>query len=227
MKDAKDVIDVVKKPILIKKTNPINPMIEPSFNTLDIKNTKLKEKVKKEEKKEEVNKEEVKKEEVKKEEEKKEEIKKEEVKKEEEVNKEEEVKKEEEKKGKKINKEQIIKEVKKEVKKKDLNNQPYHYYCKRDIKKYNLDVDWGTKEEVYNTDKMTETLTMYLAIHKPFNYKCEINNNKDTKTLEEKKKFLKKEYKCKKISHFCKDKLIDLLYKIYCYDTMTIEIKNK
>ena len=192
MKDAKDVIDVVKKPILIKKTNPINPMIEPSFNTLDIKNTKLKVKVKKEEKKEE------------------------EVKKE-----------EEEKKEKKIIKEQIIKEVKEEVKKKDLNNQPYHYYCKRDIKKYNLDVDWGTKEEVYNTDKMTKTLTMYLSIHKPFNYKCEINNNKDTKTLEEKKHFLKKEYKYKKISHFCKDKLIDLLYKIYCYDTMIIEIKNK
>ena len=125
-----------------------------------------------------------------------------------------------------MKKEDILKEVKKEVKKKDLNNQPYHYYCKRDIKKYNLDVDWGTKEEVYNTDKMTETLTMYLAIHKPFNYKCEINNNKDTKTLEEKKKFLKKEYKCKKISHFCKDKLIDLLYKIYNYDTMKIEYEN-
>ena len=125
-----------------------------------------------------------------------------------------------------VKKEDILKEVKKEVKKKDLNNQPYHYYCKRDIKKYNLDVDWGTKEEVYNTDKMTETLTMYLAIHKPFNYKCEINNNKDTKTLEEKKKFLKKEYKCKKISHFCKDNLIDLLYKIYNYDTMKIEYEN-
>ena len=219
MKDAKDVIDVVKKPILIKKTNPINPMIEPSFNTLDIKNTKLKVKVKKEEKKEEEKKEEVKKEE--------EEVKKEEVNKEEteKIKKEDEVKKAEVKKI--VKKEDILKEVKKEVKKKDLNNQPYHYYCKRDIKKYNLDVDWGTKEEVYNTDKMTETLTMYLAIHKPFNYKCEINNNKDTKTLEEKKKFLKKEYKCKKISHFCKGKLIDLLYNIYNYDTMTIEIKNK
>ena len=215
MKDVKDVIDVVKTPIIIKKSNPINPMIEPSLHTLDIKNTKLKEHVKKEN----IIKEEVKNEE---------EIIKAEVKNEEEIIKAE-VKKEEDKKEHVKNEEKIIKaDIKKEeVKKKNFNNQPYHYYCKRDIKKYNLDVYWGTKEELYTTDKMTETLTMYLDIPPLFNHNCTINSDKDTKSLEEKIKILKKDYKCKNLSHFCKDNLIELLYKIYSYDLMTIEIKYK
>jgi len=104
----------------------------------------------------------------------------------------------------------------------NISSGAYKYYYKKDIKKYNLDVNWGTSEELYNRDKMNEPLEILLNIKPLFTSTIITTINKDSRNLEEKVKILQNVYNFKKIKNF-KDNLINLIYNIFVYDTF-IEI---
>ena len=99
----------------------------------------------------------------------------------------------------------------------NIDSGAYKYYYKKDIKKFNLDINWGTPEELYNRDKMTEPLVILLNIKNLFPSNIIITINKDTRNLEEKIKILQNVYNFKKIKNF-KDNLVNLLYNIFVYD---------
>jgi len=105
---------------------------------------------------------------------------------------------------------------------KNNENEPYKYYYKKDIKKQNLNVCWGTQEELYNTDKYTEPLTILLKIQPLFNINSINKINNDNKTLDDKIKILKNIYNFKKINKL-KDTIINLIYKIMVYDNIFTE----
>jgi len=102
---------------------------------------------------------------------------------------------------------------------KSNENEPYKYYYKKDIKKLNLDVCWGTPEEIYNINKFTEPLTLVLKINQLFNSETNSKITNDTTNLDDKIKKLKNDYNFKKINRF-KDTIISLIYKIIVYDDL-------
>jgi len=101
------------------------------------------------------------------------------------------------------------------------SNEPYKYYYKKDIKKYNLNVVWGTQEELYNRDTFDNNLTIVLTIEPIFNNKCIKKYNNDKKSLEEKIKILQSIYYFKKIKKI-KENVIEFMYKLLVYDDTII-----
>jgi hypothetical protein len=101
----------------------------------------------------------------------------------------------------------------------NISSGAYKYYYKKDIKKFNLDVNWGTLEELYNIDKMTNKIVVDLNIKPLFNIDIIAKINKDSRNLEEKMNILQTVHNFKKIKNF-KDILINILYNIFVYDDL-------
>lgn len=98
-------------------------------------------------------------------------------------------------------------------------DEQYKYYYKKDIKKHKLDVNWGTQEELYNREKMTEQLTLLLNIQPLFTTIVNKTIKKDIRTLEEKIKILQSVYYFKNIKKI-KDSVIELIYNILVCDNI-------
>ena len=111
------------------------------------------------------------------------------------------------------------------IKNKDIekinNNEPYKYYSKKDIKKHNLNIYWGSEEELYDSKTYKNEVIVSLKLKPLFNNIY----NKDKKTLEEKIKILQSVYNLKKINKI-EGINIDLIYKLFVYDDITIIIEN-
>ena len=101
----------------------------------------------------------------------------------------------------------------------NTSNIPYKFYYKKDIKKYNLDVKWGSKEEIYNKDKFTKNISMVLSIQPLFITECINKINNDKQTIEDKIKILNNIYNFKNIKKI-KNTVINLIYNILVYDNV-------
>ena len=98
-------------------------------------------------------------------------------------------------------------------------DEQYKYYYKKDIKKHKLDVNWGTQEELYNRENMTEQLTLLLNIQPLFTTIVIKTIKKDIRSLEEKIKILQSVYYFKNIKKI-KDSVIELIYNILVCDNI-------